>query len=71
MTGMMRRRKIAEEPKPVCPKCNSQEVTSIIHGYPAPEAMRQRDEGKALSGGCLVDDDMPNWYCKGCEHKWK
>jgi hypothetical protein len=21
-------------------------------------------------GGCLVDDENPNWKCKACEHEW-
>jgi hypothetical protein len=54
----------------ICPSCQSGAVISIIYGLPGPEAIKEAEEGLIALGGCLVDDENPNWKCKACEHEW-
>jgi len=46
-----------------CPTCNSSDgVRIIIWGMPAGPP----DESKYYIGGCLVDDQMPDYKCITC-----
>ncbi|CAF1603742.1 unnamed protein product [Didymodactylos carnosus] len=53
--------------KPVCSKCNSTEnVISIVYGYPGDELMKSAREGHVKLGGCCVSPDSKRNWCKKC-----
>jgi hypothetical protein len=46
-----------------CPTCNSTEgVREYLYGMPSAEP----DPAKYVIGGCLIDDDMPDYKCIKC-----
>ncbi|MFH1977989.1 MAG: hypothetical protein ABIJ92_01540 [Candidatus Aenigmatarchaeota archaeon] len=52
-----------------CPKCKSKEVIPIIYGDVAmPKG--EKDGDKYFLGGCIFDENSPQWYCKKCKHRW-
>ncbi|MCX7720652.1 MAG: hypothetical protein N2Z64_05145 [Dictyoglomus thermophilum] len=53
-----------------CPKCGSKNVIPIIYGYPTSEAFEKEKRGEIILGGCVIEYDSPNWYCKECGYKW-
>jgi hypothetical protein len=53
-----------------CPSCKSGQVIPIVCGLPAAEAIKEAEEGLIALGGCLVDDENPNWKCRACEYEW-
>ena len=58
--------------KPICPKCNSKNTCSIVYGYPADievylEAVAKKE---LYPGGCVVDENSPDWFCNNCELMW-
>ncbi len=53
-----------------CPKCGSDAVVDILFGYPTPEAFEARDRGEIELGGCVINEDDPQWVCKNCENRW-
>lgn len=61
---------LQETAAPPCPSCNSERVVPIVFGYPGPAMLDQMEAGKIMLGGCLVDEDNPEWHCKDCEHDW-
>lgn len=40
--------------KCICPKCKSENIISIMYGYPVPEAMEAVTAGELKLGGCEV-----------------
>jgi len=54
------------KPKKVCPNCNSKNVIPIMYGLPSYEAFLDSQKGKFMLGGCIIDEDSPNWHCKDC-----
>lgn len=51
--------------KPACPKCNKKdEVIPISYGFPTPEVFEKEQQGKVKLGGCCIELDGPDWYCK-------
>ena len=51
----------------VCPECRSDKVVPIRYGYPLEEAREAANRGEIALGGCLVDDENPNWLWKHVE----
>ena len=51
-----------------CPLCDSRNIVSILYGYPSREFLRRRDD--AVMGGCIVDDDAPDWCCEDCGNRF-
>jgi len=39
-------------------------VIPIVYGYPGPELFEQAEKGLVKLGGCCVEPDNPEWYCK-------
>ena len=39
-------------------------------GLPVPEAREAAANGELALGGCLADDDAPNWQCPA-HHRWR
>jgi len=56
--------------KPKCPKCSSTDsVVPIVYGFPGTEMQKKYSgEGKIELGGCVIEEDAPDWYCKECEN---
>ena len=52
-----------------CPECRSTAIVSILYGYPSREFLGRRRDDPVL-GGCIVDDDSPDWHCKDCGHQF-
>ena len=55
---------------PNCPSCKSDNVAAIAFGYPGPEMSEAASRGEIVLGGCIVNDDDPEWHCKDCKHNW-
>ena len=50
-----------------CPKClKKDQVVKIIYGYPGPELGEAERRGKIMLGGCVIEEDHPEYYCKKC-----
>ena len=58
---------MSEETLPVCPACQSSNVAPIVYGYPSEEMF---DDTSIVLGGCCIESDSPEWYCKECEKEW-
>ena len=55
--------------KPKCPKCSSNDsVVPIEYGFPGIEMQKKYSEGKIELGGCVIEKDAPDCYCKECEY---
>jgi len=54
-----------------CPKCKSTRVIPIGYGFPGPEIWAEVDKGNLKLGGCVIEKDNPDTFCKDCEHEWK
>ena len=52
--------------KKFCPRCRSKNIIPIQYGFPSSEMVEQRKKGVVKTGGCVVGDDSPRWYCKDC-----
>ena len=51
--------------RPNCPICGeNDQVIPIIYGMPAPELFEKEEVGKVRLGGCIIDQDNKEWYCK-------
>jgi len=53
----------------VCPKCGETGVP-LLFGLPVQEARDAAANGHLALGGCVVDDDPPNWQCPR-QHRWR
>ncbi len=51
-----------------CPECGSNEIVSIVYGYPSKEQFEAEDRGEIALGGCSADVLRPVWQCKNCRH---
>jgi len=56
----------------ICPKCKSNNIIPIMYGYPTYEAFEEAEKGNIKLGGCevIIGCDMPDRFCKDCEHEW-
>jgi hypothetical protein len=56
---------------PVCPQCGYlDQVVPIAYGLPSPELIEQARRGEVALGGSSLGSGSPEWYCKGCLHKF-
>lgn len=53
-----------------CPKCKSKKVIPIVYGLPTYETFKSSEEGKIELGGCIVRNNNPNYFCKGCGNEF-
>ena len=52
--------------QPPCPKCKEKSaVVRIVYGKPAPQLLKDAQNGKVHLGGCSVDSKRH--YCKTCQ----
>ena len=49
-----------------CPKCGSENVAKILHGYVT--AMTEIPDDVTLGGYTVVPED---WHCRDCRHEWE
>jgi len=50
---------------PACPICNQSDmVLPILYGFPSEEMFEQSKKGLIILGGCCIEKDDPDWYCK-------
>ncbi len=54
---------------PPCPKCQGTAVP-IIFGFPTPSDGEAEKRGEIKLGGCVVEENMPAWHCRGCGHEF-
>ncbi|HEY7390347.1 MAG TPA: hypothetical protein VH640_17660 [Bryobacteraceae bacterium] len=58
-------------PRPrACPLCGSNNIVPIVYGLLTEEGVEEARAGKFVCGGCMLDLDGPQWYCKTCKHRW-
>lgn len=50
-----------------CPECGSRRIVDILYGYPALELLEAAGREEIVLGGCVIDDDMPQWQCVACD----
>lgn len=54
-----------------CPVCSkTDEVVPILYGYPSWEAREEEKAKKIHLGGCIHEENAPQFYCKRCEKKF-
>lgn len=53
---------------PPCPHCGATNVAKVIYGKPAltRKILEGMDAGTIISGGCMIHDGAPEWYCHSC-----
>ena len=53
-----------------CPKCKSNNVIPIVYGLPGYEMREDAIKGKIHLGGCVIEEDAPDFHCNDCEQEW-
>jgi hypothetical protein len=53
-----------------CPKCGANNSIPIIYGLPAPELFEKAEAKKVKLGGCCVEANSPQFFCKECNNEW-
>ena len=58
--------------KVTCPSCNSDDVATYSYGYVAmdDELGEELESGRTILGGCVIDDDAPEYCCNVCGNEW-
>lgn len=56
--------------KYTCPKCKKSNSIRIVYGYPGEEMMKSSQKGEISLGGCIVERNSPDRYCKTCDAAW-
>ena len=54
-----------------CPKCNSINVIPIAYGLPGDEMIEDVFKGKIHLGGCIIEENNPDFHCNDCEYEWE
>lgn len=55
--------------KITCPKCGSRNIIPIIYGLQI--SGEKFEKGEAICGGCEIDENNPDFYCRDCKNKFK
>lgn len=57
---------------PQCPECKNTNIAEILYGNIAitKHLQEQLDSGKAILGGCNINEHSPQWECNKCNHTW-
>ena len=53
-----------------CPHCGGK-VVPVIYGEPTPETYERSLQGEFVLGGCIIDDDNPDWECLECHRGFR
>lgn len=58
--------------KVICPKCGSDKVRTIVYGLLRFRSDEEREEflKKHVSGGCVIFENSPSYYCDNCDTKF-
>jgi (p)ppGpp synthase/HD superfamily hydrolase len=56
--------------RPDCEQCGAGDVVPIQYGLPGPELFELSEAGEVEIGGCVVDNEVPDWACRICGHRW-
>lgn len=58
--------------KCICPKCKSNNIISIMYGYPSHDACIEAEKGNLKLGGCevFIGGSQPDCFFKDCEYEW-
>lgn len=62
--------KVPRKPRK-CQKCGKTTVVKILYGEPTPEAGEWESAGKIVLGGCIVNEENPDWACTHCKTEYK
>ena len=54
----------------ICPSCNSNNVVPIAYGLPGFEMQEEAKKGNIHLGGCVIEEDVPDFHCNDCEYEW-
>ena len=55
----------------ICPECLDREsIVSIEYGFPDEEMREKHDKGEIRLGGCVIQENNPDYHCNKCEHEW-
>ena len=57
--------------KAVCPSCKSNNVVPIAYGLPGFKMQEEAIQGKIHLGGCVIEEDAPDFHCNDCERDWE
>ena len=52
-----------------CPRCDSQDVISVVYGLPSEEMVEESIAGRVALGGCAVWSGCPDHVCQNCGHE--
>ena len=53
-----------------CPRCGGTHILPILYGLLAEPGEQRVRDGKAVSGGCEISREHPDWSCQTCAHRW-
>lgn len=53
-----------------CPRCLSTKVIKFVYGLVDYTIFEKEKEGKVKIGGCCIEPDNPDFYCKDCDNEW-
>lgn len=53
-----------------CPKCKKRTGVDIVYGMPSPELFEQAEQGLVALGGCVIEDNQPDYRCQECRFEW-
>jgi hypothetical protein len=56
---------MGERERPTCPRCGGVPLR-IVYGEPGSHLARARDRGELVLGGCVIEEDAPDWACPRC-----
>lgn len=54
-----------------CPRCGSEQIIRITFGLPGSELAARVFRDEVYPGGYGVDDESPEWRCRGCGHEFR
>jgi hypothetical protein len=56
----------------VCPRCDGDNITSLVWGYPnsSVELKKRIAKGEVELRGCCVSGDSKNFRCNNCYYEW-
>ena len=57
--------------KAVCPSCKSKNVVPIEYGLPGFKMEEEAMKGKIHLGGCMIEEDSPDFHCNDCGREWE
>lgn len=55
--------------EPKCPNCGSK-MLKIEYGMPGPEIIDKAKAGRIFLGGCMVEDENPEYHCNNCKRSY-